>query len=227
MHSTYLDNIDNLAPSIVKRFRDLEDTDPIHYRNTILAEWTLDTHGAVYAGWGFYEEFHNVGDVWYGLDFGYGGKDRTSLIKINYFDEVYYVSQVFSDRNMSTQNIITKMRHCNVPFTAAIFCDSAMPLMIRAIQDGGYGNARKCKKGKIKDEIKKVADKHIVVVGNKLDHLFTSYLTFKYDKNDKLPHEPDELAALRYGINSKKPDDNPHRRAPRPARRIAPQGGFL
>lgn len=211
LHSTYLDNLENLNESIIKRYESLKISNPIYYKNTILAEWTLETEGRIYGGWGQYDKFDNEGETWYGLDFGYGGNDKTALIKITYFEKVYYITQVFSESKLSIKKTLTLMRKNHVPFNAQIFADSAMPLLIDEIrQNGGYHSIRRCKKGNVEAGIKKVQDKDIVIVGgNEVNKdLYFSYMTFRRDKNDKLPHEPDELAALRYGINSKRPMEN-------------------
>ena len=224
IHSTFQDNIENLNKSVVQRYRDLEETNPTYYRNTILAEWTLEVAGRIYAGWGEYATFENDGDVWYGLDFGYGGKDKTSCIKITYFEKVYYVEEMFSRAGMKIRATLTAMRSAGIPFNARIYADSAMPLLITEIRDGGYTNLRKATKGNVEAGIKKIQDKLIVMVGDQSTGLYYGYMTFRRDKNGKLPHEPDELAALRYGINSKKPVENPGKNKPRRARRMK---GFI
>lgn len=224
MHSTYLDNIENLNPSVVQRYRDLEETNPIYYKNTIMAEWTLETAGRLYAGWGQWESLEEEGDTWYGLDFGYGGKDRTSMIKIVWIDDVYYVEQMFSEAKLSIRSTLSKMREARVPFNAKIFADSAMPLLIDEIRRGGYRTVRKATKGNVEAGIKKVQDKDIVLIGDTSSHLYHSYMTFSRDRNGKLPHEPDELAAMRYGINSKTPIKNAKRNKPVKARK---RKGFL
>lgn len=224
IHSTYLDNIDNLNPSVVQRYKDLENTNPTYYTNTILAEWTLETAGRIYAGWGHYDFLEEEGDTWYGLDFGYGGKDRTSCVKITWIDGVYYVEQMFSEAKLSIRRTLTKMREADIPFNARIYADYAMPLLMEEIRKGGYGSVRKCTKGNVEAGIKKVQDKDIVLIGPKDTHLYHAYMTFSRDKNGKLPHENDELAALRYGINSKVPSKNATKLPPRRARRTK---GFL
>ena len=50
IHSTYKDNINNLNKSVVKRYEDLAQSNPTYYKNTILAEWTLEVEGRIYAG---------------------------------------------------------------------------------------------------------------------------------------------------------------------------------
>lgn len=226
MHSTYLDNSENLNPSVVRRYEDLKESNPIYYRNTILAEWTLETAGRIYAGWGHWEELEEEGDTWYGLDFGYGGKDRTSCIKVTFIDDVYYVQQVFSEAKLSIRKTLTKMREGGIPFNAKIYADSAMPLLIDEIRRGGYTSVRKATKGNVEAGIKKVQNKDITYIGDTESHLYFAYMTFSRDKNGKLPHEPDELAAMRYAINSKTPIKNfkkdPLRRARRKKKR-----GFL
>lgn len=224
LHSTYLDNLDNLDEGVIKRFEYLKDNNPIYYRQTILAEWTLETEGRIYDGWKRYDIFNNIGDTWYGMDFGYGGKDKTALVKIVFFDGVYYVSQVFSEAGLSIKKTLTLMKKHGVPFNAKIFADSAMPLLITEISDGGWTQIRKCSKGNVEAGIKKVQDKDIVIVGSEDEDLYRDYIGFSRDKKGKLPHEPDILAALRYGINSKKPLKNGTK--PLPPRKIRRKNGF-
>lgn len=224
IHSTYLDNIKNLHPSVVRRYQDLERTDPVYYRNTILAEWTLEVSDRIYGGWSHYPSFEEVGDTWYGLDFGYGGNDKTSCIKVTWFEGTYYVEQMFSEPKLTIKATLTKLRKSGIPFTARIYADSAMPLLITEIRQGGFTGIRKATKGNVEAGIKKIQDKDITLVGPDNTGLYDAYMTFRRDKKGKLPHEPDELAAMRYAINSKRPVANPGKLVKRPARRTK---GFL
>ncbi len=223
IHSTYLDNLENLNETTVKRYRDLERTNPTYYRNTILAEWTLEASGRMYAGWRHWSSLQEEGDTWYGMDFGYGGNDKTACVKITWIDGTYFVEEMFAESKMSISRTLSKMRECGIPFNAKIYCDSAMPLLIEEIRRGGYTSSRKCRKGNVEAEIKKVQDKDICLVGTEETQLYYDYMTFRRDKNGKIPHEPDVLAAMRYGINSKSPTKKTTNR-PRRARR---RRGFL
>lgn len=224
LHSTYLDNLDNLNESVVKRYKDLETKNPTYYKNVILAEWTLETQGRIYDGWDRIDSLGEIkGEEWYGLDFGYGGSDKTSLIKITYYDKTYYVQEIFSVAKLKIGEMIQKLKKANISKFAKIYADSAMPLLIDEIRDKGYNGIRKAQKGNVEQGIKRVQDKKIVVVGSKETGLYFGYQTFCRDKNDKLPHEPDELAALRYGVNSHKPIEPVNRNAIRTHR----QKGFV
>lgn len=224
IHSTYLDNLDNLNPTTIQTYKRYESTNPIYYRNVILAEWTLEAQGRIYGGWGHYPEFEEEGDIWYGLDFGYGGKDKTACIKINFFEDCYYVSEVFSEEKLSIRRTISLMRENGIKFNDKIYADSAVPELISQIREGGYTSIRKATKGNKEAGIKKIQDKNIVLVGGEDTGLYYSYMTFRTDKKSNIPHEPDELAALRYGINSRKPLDKSKKTAPR---RIRKRKGFL
>lgn len=210
LHSTYKDNIENIAPSTVKRFEDLRETNPTYYVNVILAEWTLEAEGQIYAGWKIIEEIPAIarieGDTWFGLDFGYGGRDKTSLIKITYHNEIYYIEEMFSKAKLSISDTVSNIAK-HATRNSLIYADSAMPLLISEIREAGFTKIRKAKKGKIKEAIKKVQNKNIYLVGDDTN-IYASYMTFKRDSKDELPHEPDELAAMRYGINSRKPIKN-------------------
>lgn len=216
IHSTYLDNLENLAPSIIRRYRDLEKNDPTYYRNTILAEWTLEVVGRIYGGWKMFEDVHpeatiesffKFADIWYGLDFGYGGKDSTSLIKIMYLNKKYYIEEIFSRNDLTISATVKLIKEKGIPVNAKIFADSAVPTLIEEVRLGGFSRIRKAVKGKVEPAIKKIQDKEIIMM-NKGEKLYYSYMTFNKDKNGNLPHEPDELAALRYGINSRRPIEN-------------------
>lgn len=223
MHSTFEDNLENLNKSVIQRYRDLERTNPIYYKNVILAEWTLEVQGRIYAGWSRRQELNEEikeGDTWYGLDFGYGGNDKTSCVRIIYWDKRYYIQELFSVAKLTLRATLTLLRRTGVPFNGKIYADSSMPLLITEIRKGGYTTIRNATKGNVEAGIKKIQDKDIVLVGDDSSKLFFSYMTFCRDKNGKLPHEPDELAAMRYGINSKTPLDKAKPLPKRRARRI-------
>ena len=228
MHSTFLDNEENLNPSVVQRYKDLELKRPKYYRNTILAEWTLDSEGRVYDGWDIYPGMEDKPEFTvYGLDFGYGGVDSTSLIKVDYFEGTWYLTEVFSKPKIRMGEVVALMKQNNVPLDARIYADYAVPLFLTEIRLGGYKGIRKCKKGKVSEKVKIMQDKKIVIIDeNKSSQLYYGYITWSKDEKGKLPHEPDSLAAARYGILSCNPrtDKRSLGRAPK---RITRRKGYL
>lgn len=228
MHSTFLDNEENLNPSVVQRYKDLELKRPKYYVNTILAEWTLDSEGRVYDGWDIYPGMEDKPEFTvYGLDFGYGGVDSTSLIKVDYFEGTWYLTEVFSKPKIRMGEVVALMKQHNVPLDARIYADYAVPLFLTEIRLGGYKGIRKCKKGKVSEKVKIMQDKKIVIIDeNKSSQLYYGYITWSVNEKGKLPHEPDSLAAARYGILSCNPrtDKRSLGRAPK---RITRRKGYL
>tara|TARA_R110002074_G_scaffold3758_1_gene19406 strand:+ start:954 stop:2228 length:1275 start_codon:yes stop_codon:yes gene_type:complete len=207
MHSTFLDNEKNLNPSVVQRYKDLEFKRPKYYVNTILAEWTLDGEGRVYDGW---EVIAKLGEkpefTVYGLDFGYGGTDSTSLIRVDYLEGAWYLTEMFSQPNMRMGEVVSKMKQLGIPLDARIYADYAVPLFLTEIRLGGYKGIKKCKKGKVTEKVKLMQDKKIFVIDESKDSsLYFGYTTWAKNEKGKLPHEPDALAASRYGILSCNP----------------------
>ena len=225
LHSTYLDNLKHLNKKSIEGYERLKITDPIYYRNTILAEWTLEASERIYAGWELQAKMDHQGDVWYGMDFGYGGKDATAITKINWVDGKYYCTSLFAIPKLSIKATLRKMREVGIPFNARIYADSAMPLLINEIRDGGFTGIRKCHKGRIEEGVKTVQDKQIVVVGDEKSDLYYNHMTWQRTKGKLKEHEPDILAALRYGILSKRPSKNPKNLPKRKARRKQGFGG--
>mgnify|MGYP003625283020 CR=1 FL=1 len=228
MHSTFLDNEENLNPSVVQRYKDLEFKRPKYYRNNILAEWTLDAEGRIYDGWPIYDFMQDAPEFTvYGLDFGYGGKDSTALIKIDYFQGSWYCTEIFNKPAMRISETIVAMKVAGVPSNAKIYADYAVPTFLTEIRLGGFSGVRKCKKGKVDVELKKIQDKSIIIIdSDKSSQLYFGYIMWKYDKKGNLMHEPDSLAAMRYGILSCNPRTDKINNAPRP-RRISRPKGFL
>ena len=228
MHSTYLDNLDNLAEATIKRYNDLKIQRPVYYINNILAEWTLDVEGRIYNGFRVISEMRERGQIWYGLDFSYGGGDSTAMVEINYVDGEYYCRELFCINTQRIGDTFDNMIKAGVPLDAEIFADSAMPLLVTELKDMGYEGIKKAKKGDLAPSLKLFDKKRVIIVcETKKSGLYKAYMTWKYDKKGKLTHEPDSLAACRYGVLSKQVTGFQGIRRGRAPRRISKNVGFM
>lgn len=198
IHTTYKDNLKNLAPSTIKRYEDLRVTNPTYYVHTILAEWTLDSANRVYAGWKEWPQFTETGDITYGLDFGYGGSDSTALIEINHYEGMNYIREIFCESKMELSDIIIAMKKAGIPKHRRIIADGAVPILYSEIRKAGY-NVHPANKAGKDAQIKRMQDIPFTIVGEN-ENLYHAYSTWAWDKKGSLPHEPDILAALRYGV---------------------------
>ena len=228
MHSTFLDNEKNLNESTVAMYKAMKLSRPKYYVSNILAEWTLDAEGRVYSEWPIYSHMEDKPEFTiYGLDFGYGGKDSTACIKIDYYQGAWYCTELFNVAKMRIGETIVQMKNHGIPFNAKIYADYAVPTFLTEIKLGGFSGIRKCKKGKVEVELKKIQDKNIIIIDpDKKSQLYFGYIMWKRDDKGKLQHEPDSLAAMRYGILSCNPRTDKVNNSPRP-RRVRRPKGFL
>jgi len=80
IHTTYLDNLDNLSNSFVNQIEDIKKRRPEKYRHQIMGGWLQKAEGVVFTNWQV-GKFNNEIDSIFGLDFGFSN-DPTGLVEI-------------------------------------------------------------------------------------------------------------------------------------------------
>ena len=145
IHTTYLDNLPNLNPSLISKFDKLKVSNPDKYKHRVLGGWLDKADGAVFTNWRT-GDFLHVGQTTYGQDYGYS-PDPTTLIKvaIDKRRKKIYIDECFCEENLSTDQIISK----NKTFCGSrslIICDSSEPRLINDIKKEGV-NIKPCIKG--------------------------------------------------------------------------------
>ena len=84
IHTTYLDNIDNLSESFVKQVEETKIRRPEKYRHAIMGGWLNKAEGVIYTNWKV-GKFIDSQDTIFGQDFGFS-KDPTTLVE-TYIDK--------------------------------------------------------------------------------------------------------------------------------------------
>ena len=105
IHTTYLDNIENLSESYIKQIEQMKDRRPNRYKHTILGSWLDKAEGVIYTNWTL-GEFKQVGKIVFGQDYGFSN-DPSTLIKtsIDKDNKVIYVQQCFYQTKLTTSEI--------------------------------------------------------------------------------------------------------------------------
>ena len=96
IHTTYLDNLDNLDKGYVAQLDKMRETNPTKYAHKILGGWLDKAEGVILPNWTF-GKFDRSIPVVYGQDFGFS-IDPTTLVRIAvddktmtiYVEECYY-----------------------------------------------------------------------------------------------------------------------------------------
>ena len=128
IHTTYLDNIDNLSESYIKQIETMKVRRPNRYKHTIEGAWLDKAEGVIFTDWSI-GEFQQVGKIVFGQDYGFSNDPRT-LVKtsIDKENKVIYIQLCFYQTKLTTSEIL----QLNKKFAAdnLIVGDSAEPRLI-------------------------------------------------------------------------------------------------
>jgi len=164
IHTTYLDNINNLDQSFINEVERIKVNNPTKYKHQILGGWLNKAEGVVFTNWRI-DEFKEVNKSVYGQDFGFS-IDPTTLIQVSvdkdrkqiYCKELLYktgltTSQIYDENN----------RYCGA--FNLIIADSAEPRLISELQSRGL-NIKGIKKPTIIERIALVQDYKLIIDPN-------------------------------------------------------------
>ena len=131
IHTTYLDNIENLSPSYIKQIETMKARRPERYKHTILGSWLDKAEGVIFSNWSI-GEFKQVGKIVFGQDYGFSN-DPSTLLKtsIDKQNKIIYVQLCFYQPKLTTSEISV----LNKKFAAnnLIVGDSAEPRLINEL----------------------------------------------------------------------------------------------
>lgn len=143
VHTTYLDNIENLSKSYLLRIEEMKERRPAKYKHQILGGWLDKAEGVIFNNWKL-GEFKEVGKVVYGQDFGFSN-DPSTLIKtsIDKANKIIYAEECFYKTHLTT----TQLAELNKSFAGdnLIVADSAEPRLIKELSR--FNNVVECVKG--------------------------------------------------------------------------------
>lgn len=105
VHTTYLDNIENLSQSYIKQIEQMKDRRPNRYKHTILGSWLDKAEGVIFSNWKV-GEFKQVGKIVFGQDYGFSN-DPSTLVKtsIDKDNKIIYVQLCFYQTKLTTSEI--------------------------------------------------------------------------------------------------------------------------
>jgi phage terminase large subunit len=165
IHTTYMDNKENLSESFLEQVMDMKRRRPDQYQHAILGGWLSKAEGTIYKNWrvGDYEDKELTV---YGQDVGFS-VDPSVLVKISVDpdEKKLWVKECYGQKNMTTSQIAQKNKQfCGLDL---IIMDSAEPRLIHELKnmDLNIRGAVK-KKGSILSGIALMQDYEIIVDKN-------------------------------------------------------------
>lgn len=183
IHTTYLDNLENLSPEFLKEVEDMKVNNPEKYAHVVIGRWADVAEGAVFKKWGIVKEFPvHAKKVALASDWGYTN-DPSTGIRCGIVDNRLYVDELFYETGMLTNAIAEKLK----PWGLKVYGDSADPRLIQEIKNRGV-NIYPVDKfpGSIKAGIDKIHEMELFVTERSY-HIIEELRKYVWDK-DKDDH---------------------------------------
>ena len=190
VHTTYLNNLDNLSPQFLKEVESMKEQNPEKYAHTVIGRWDDVAEGAVFKKWGIVDKFpDHARKVAIGIDFGYS-RDVTAIVKCGVVDNALYCEELCYKTGMLSSDIIKELKK----YDLFVYADSADPRLIDEIGLGGVIIYPVQKgPGSIIAGIEKIKDMELFVTKNSynLQNELRNYVWAK-DKNGNYLNEPED-----------------------------------
>ena len=161
IHSTYLDNIENLSNSFLDRIRDIKHRNFKKYQHKILGGWLDKAEGVVFDNWSFGEFNPDKLQTSCGMDFGFS-IDPDSLVEIaidKKYKKIYLQEHIYKNGLKSqelAQIVLDKIGNI------LVIADSSEPRLIADLKHLGV-NIKPVKKGTVESGITRIQDYELIV----------------------------------------------------------------
>ena len=133
IHTTYLDNLENLSPEFLKEVEEMKTNNPEKYAHVVIGRWADVAEGAVFKKWGIVDEFPTwAKKVANGIDFGFTN-DPSAIIRCGIVDNDLYLDELCYKTGMLASDLIKELRK----YDLFVYAESADPRLIQEISNGG------------------------------------------------------------------------------------------
>ena len=200
IHTTYLDNKQNLSNSYIQQIETMKQRRPDRYKHTIEGAWLDKAEGVIYSNWSI-GEFKFVNKVVYGQDFGFSN-DPSTLVKtsIDKQNKIIYVQLCYYQSKLTT----SELAQLNVKFAGndLIVGDSAEPRLINEL-------SRSCNivpaikgQGSVTFGISMIQDYDLIIDSESTDLIkeLNNYVWLERKSQTPVDNYNHALDALRYAV---------------------------
>ena len=161
IHTTYLDNIDNLSKSYLKQIDNIRQTNPKKYEHKIMGGWLAKAEGVVFENWKTGDFNPNGLQTSCGMDFGFSiDPDSLTEVAIDKKRKKIYIKEHIYKTGLKTHElgamILSRVKN------KLIIADSAEPRLIADLKFLGV-NIQAVKKGTIESGITRMQDFELIV----------------------------------------------------------------
>ena len=201
IHSTYLDNIENLSESYINQIEQMKVRRPERFKHTIEGAWLNKAEGVIYTNWKI-GAFKEAGKVVFGQDYGFSN-DPSTLVKtsIDKQNKIIYVDLCFYQALLTTSQIA----NLNQKFAGnnLIVGDSAEPRLIKEISFNCNVVPAIKGQGSVNYGISMIQDYDLVITPDSTDLIkeLNNYCWLERKSQTPIDKFNHALDALRYSVS--------------------------
>lgn len=164
IHTSYLDNYENLSESFISRINQMKVDNPTKYNHVIMGGWLDKADGVVFTNWKFGEFNPNGLQTSCGMDFGFSvDPDTLTEVAIDKTHKKIYVKEHIYSNGLQTHTLAPMI--LSKVGKSLIIADSAEPRLISDLKHLGV-NIQAVKKGTIESGVTRMQDFEIIVEPN-------------------------------------------------------------
>lgn len=210
IHTTYLDNIENLSDSYLRQIENIRKRRPEKFKHQIMGGWLDKAEGVIFNNWTI-GEFKEVTPSVYGQDFGFSN-DPTTLVEtsIDKHEQKIYVKLHLYRTGLVTSEIENINKR--IAKDKLIVADSAEPRLIAELKAKGLNIIEAVKgQGSVTHGIALLQDYDLVIDADSID-LHKELNNYSWlEKKSKTPIDDFNHAidAIRYAVTYQL--ENPNR----------------
>lgn len=132
IHTTYIDNIDNLSKSYIDQIAQMRERRPDKYKQQMLGAWLNKAEGVIFSNWTIGDFKKYSVSVW-GQDYGFAADPSTLVeVNINTSTKTIYLKECFYLPRLTTSQIAElNQKHAK---DGLIVADSAEPRLITELK---------------------------------------------------------------------------------------------
>ena len=201
IHTTYLDNKENLSESYLEQIEQMKIRRPEKYKQQILGSWLNKAEGVIFNNWNV-GEFKHIGTSVWGQDYGFASDENTLVeTNIDTSNKIIYLKECFYLKALTTSQIAElNSRHAK---GGLIIGDSAEPRLLHELKAKGCNVRASIKgQGSITYGISLLQDYDIVVSPDSIN-LIKELNNYRWlEKKSKTPIDAWNhiLDAVRYAV---------------------------
>ena len=202
IHTTYLDNVDNLSKSYLDQIERIKIRRPEKYKHQMLGGWLAKAEGVIFSNWKI-GQFKKLGISVFGQDYGFAADENTLVeTNIDVNNKIIYLKECFYIKGLTTSQIAElNLKHAG---NNLIVGDSAELRLLYELKAKGCNIVKAIKgQGSITYGIALLQDYDLIIEENSIN-LIKELNNYSWlEKKSKTPQDKFNhiIDAIRYAVS--------------------------